>query len=102
MGNLHEAISTWCALRTSMPNVWSSAYCESPAVCVNEDFGKYPRTLQAGLRQACSLRCGAGVCADRGGSVPQPQQVMVEPPPIAQELCGAFRPGHFRGVATWY
>ena len=31
---------------------------------------------------------------------PQPQSVLVEPPAIATELCGASRPGHFRGVCT--
>ncbi len=31
---------------------------------------------------------------------PEQQTVFVEPPPIANELDGASRPGHFRGMAT--
>ena len=34
-----------------------------------------------------------------GELYPCPQQVTVEPP-LENELCGEFRPGHFRGVAT--
>ena len=66
----------------------------------NEDFGKYPRTLQADCDKLES--CGVAVvfAPNEAELYPQPQQVNVEPPVIAQELCGAFRPGHFRGVAT--
>jgi pantoate--beta-alanine ligase len=66
----------------------------------NEDLASYPRTLQAD----CDKLQAAGVAIVFTPSVaemyPQPQLITVEPPPVAQQLCGAFRPGHFRGVAT--
>jgi len=66
----------------------------------NEDLGSYPRTLQDDCDKLAA--CGVAVvfAPTEADLYPQPQQVTVEPPPIAQELCGAFRPGHFRGVAT--
>ena len=66
----------------------------------NEDFGTYPRTLQDDCDKLKA--CGVAVvfAPTEADMYPQPQQVTVEPPAIAQELCGAFRPEHFRGVAT--
>jgi pantoate--beta-alanine ligase len=31
---------------------------------------------------------------------PEPQTVLVQPPPEADQLCGAHRPGHFAGMLT--
>ncbi|MCP2041286.1 pantoate--beta-alanine ligase [Neisseria sp. HSC-16F19] len=66
-----------------------------------EDFDRYPRTLQ---EDADKLR-GAGVAVlfapDEKELYPRvAQEYNVEPPHLQNELCGRFRPGHFRGVAT--
>jgi pantoate--beta-alanine ligase len=65
----------------------------------NEDFAKYPRTFERDCAQLEGLAdiVFAPTVAEL---YPEPQQVTVEPPPLAAELCGTFRPGHFRGVAT--
>lgn len=72
----------------------------------NEDFGSYPRTLQADCDQLRTV--GADVVFAPAVDEMYPdfngqdlmQQVIVQPPPLADILCGASRPGHFVGVAT--
>ena len=65
-----------------------------------DDLARYPRPLQADL----------AVCQQLGVDLvfaPGPEQMYPEPPDCtvrvgqtAEHLCGAFRPGHFNGVAT--
>jgi len=65
-----------------------------------QDYGRYPRTL-AEDAELCG-RLGARIVfapTDRE-MYPQPQQSFVEVQGVTEFLCGAFRPGHFRGVAT--
>ena len=66
-----------------------------------EDFDRYPRTLQ---EDADKLK-GEGVAVvfapDERELYPHvSQDYNVEPPHLQNELCGRFRPSHFRGVAT--
>lgn len=65
----------------------------------NEDFNEYPRTLKEDCEKLQGL-ADVVFAPSVEEMYPEPQTFFVEPPPIANELCGAFRPGHFRGVAT--
>ena len=66
----------------------------------NEDYGKYPRMLPEDL-ETCER---SGVDLVFVPSVeemyPLPQWTVVDVTHVSEHLCGAFRPGHFRGVAT--
>ncbi len=65
-----------------------------------EDFSKYPRTLEADL----------GICRQRGADAvftptveeiyPPGDSTFVDETSLSLVLCGASRPGHFRGVCT--
>ena len=64
------------------------------------DFDRYPRTLQ----EDCANLQAAGVdvvfAPDEREMYPEPQQVTVQPPELANSLDGLHRPGHFTGMAT--
>lgn len=101
MGNLHEGhLDLVRIAKQHAQCVVVSIFVNPLQFGANEDFGNYPRTLQADCDKLKA--CGVAVVFTPTDAdlYPQPQQVTVEPPAIAQELCGAFRPGHFRGVAT--
>ncbi len=66
---------------------------------VGEDFDTYPRTLEADCAQLQGL-ADVVFAPSVAEMYPLPQTMTVTPPPIASELCGAARPGHFSGVAT--
>lgn len=65
-----------------------------------EDLEKYPRTVEDDLRVCDS--CGADLvfAPSTEDLYPREQLTFVESPVLSQHLCGAHRPGHFRGVAT--
>lgn len=66
----------------------------------SEDYDAYPRDLDADFK-FCEAR-GVDVlfAPDAREIYPSPQLTFVEVSNIGDGLCGRFRPGHFRGVAT--
>ena len=64
------------------------------------DYQSYPRALADDVR-LCGEAGAAFVFAPSTEEMyPQPQRSFVEVETLTDGLCGAFRPGHFRGVAT--
>ncbi|MEK7487080.1 MAG: pantoate--beta-alanine ligase [Planctomycetota bacterium] len=66
----------------------------------NEDFEKYPRTFEAD-RKLCE-QGGADIVlsCSKNEMYPAGYQTYVNVEILTQHLCGASRPGHFRGVTT--
>ncbi|BEV08671.1 pantoate--beta-alanine ligase [Methylophilus sp. DW102] len=107
MGNLHAG---HCQLVTQAKQlaeiVVVSIFVNPLQFGVNEDFGSYPRTLAADCEQLEAV--GADVVFAPTVTEMYPdfdgqdlrQAVVIQPPALVNELCGASRPGHFVGVAT--
>jgi pantoate--beta-alanine ligase len=66
----------------------------------NEDLAKYPRDLKRDSAMACSAGVDILFVPSVEQIYPQPLLTYVEVGGMGDLLCGASRPGHFRGVAT--
>ena len=100
MGNLHEGHLNLVRLaRDHGSCVVASIFVNPLQFGPTEDFDRYPRTLEADCAKLQGL-ADVVFAPAVDEMYPVQQTVFVEPPPVANELCGASRPGHFRGMAT--
>ena len=109
MGNLHAGHIQLVELaKTKNAYVVVSIFVNPLQFGANEDLSKYPRTLDADLAKLEGA--GADIVFTPSEQEIYPdfdastnnthQSISINLPSIANELCGAVRPGHFSGVAT--
>ncbi len=112
MGNLHAghialvALAKQHAARIPKPCVVVSIFVNPLQFSPTEDLANYPRTLEADCEKLKAAGCDIvftpsveEIYADFDGKNLN-QTMTIDPPPIANVLCGATRLSHFAGVAT--
>jgi pantoate--beta-alanine ligase len=65
-----------------------------------DDYERYARTLDADLVYSEARGVDAVFAPSAAEMYPEPSATFIEAPELTRHLCGEFRPGHFRGVAT--
>ena len=109
MGNLHAGHIQLVELaKTKNACVVVSIFVNPLQFSANEDLSNYPRTLDADLKKLKAA--GADVVFTPSEQEMYPdfdasthnthQSITINLPSVANELCGAARPGHFSGMAT--
>jgi pantoate--beta-alanine ligase len=102
MGALHSGHAALMrAARDRVPAMVVSIFVNPLQFGPNEDFSRYPRPFEADLAM-CAAE-GVAVVFAPPCDVVYPTgdpSITVDPGPLADDLEGASRPGHFRGVLT--
>ncbi len=103
MGNLHNAhLALVETAQTKADVVVCSIFVNRLQFGLNEDWDKYPRTLERDSEKLRSVNCDFLFCPEEQEIYPNGMdtQTRVIVPSMADVLCGASRPGHFEGVTT--
>lgn len=107
MGNLHAGhIALVTQAKTLASCVVVSIFVNPLQFGQHEDLTSYPRTPESDSEKL--LQAGVDVLFAPSVQAMYPdadakqlhQSMTIKLPPVADTLCGAFRPGHFEGVAT--
>ncbi len=103
MGNLHQGhLALVDSAREATDHVVVSIFVNPLQFGPNEDFDRYPRTLARDQEKLAAAGVDLLFAPTLADVFPKPLEktTRVEVPELSDVLCGAFRPGHFVGVAT--
>ncbi|ASS75267.1 pantoate--beta-alanine ligase [Tumebacillus algifaecis] len=104
MGYLHDGhLSLLRAAKAQCETVVMSIFVNPLQFGPNEDFERYPRDLERDAKMAEQAGCHIIFAPDVNEMYPRSKGSVltrVEVDEVTVQLCGASRPGHFRGVAT--
>lgn len=103
MGNLHSGhLALVARAREEAPRVVVSVFVNPTQFGPNEDFARYPRTEAEDAEKLEAAGADVLFLPSVEEMYPRGAEAttFVEVPGISDILCGEFRPGHFRGVAT--
>ncbi len=101
MGFLHEGhISLMRRARAENDFLVVSIFVNPTQFGRNEDFGSYPRDPESDSAKCAEVGTDALFMPDSGDIYPPNYQTYVDVEDVSGPLCGASRPGHFRGVAS--
>ena len=103
MGNLHAGHYSLVALgRAQATRVLASVFVNPTQFGPSEDYARYPRTLEADAAGLAAHGCDLLYAPTVEEMYPYGVEaaVRMHVPRLGDTLCGAFRPGHFDGVAT--
>ncbi|MBS4031017.1 MAG: pantoate--beta-alanine ligase [Clostridiales bacterium] len=101
MGYLHEGhLSLLRQARADNQLVILSIFVNPLQFGVGEDYEEYPRDLTGDAAQAEKTGCHIIFAPTVKEMYPQGYNTFVDVEKLTDGLCGASRPGHFRGVTT--
>ena len=101
MGYLHEGhLSLMREGRRRADVVAASIFVNPTQFGPTEDLSRYPRDMEGDLGKCASAGVEAVFAPEPAEVYPPGFQTYVEVAQVSQGLCGARRPGHFKGVAT--